>query len=109
MPFGQHGAVRIGEPDAKRSAVFELQCKRLPNELRWRLGAVQIERALDAMQSRNRHPRSLRHPLIAIDPVAHATEHFLVTHQIANPGIRLDQLEPRVFHAVIVGGVERSG
>src|SRR5262245_58671363 len=68
MAFGEHAAAVIGDGQRQRSAVFELERDVRAYELR-RLGHVrECQRALDAVQARDRQARE-RHPLKAADAI----------------------------------------
>ena len=61
-----------------------------------------LDGALEAMQSRDGKSGAFQHPLIAIDAVSHPVQHDACTKQVACAGLRLDQLERRPGHRLIV-------
>src|SRR5687768_3087299 len=80
MAFGEHAAAVIGDRQRQRPAVFELERDVGADECR-RCGYIrERQRALDAMQARDRQSRE-RHPLKAADAIRDCGERAIAAAQ----------------------------
>lgn len=73
VSFGENPARAVGDRDGERTAIFQTKRERHGNQGRVNRGV--FDRAFDAVEAWNRHPRPFEHGLIAAEGVTHAAQH----------------------------------
>src|SRR5688572_19126166 len=96
MAFGEHTAALVRDSQRQRASVLELERDVGADELRCRGHVRERERALDAMQARNRQSRHC-HALVAADAVRNRCEPAVAAAQRADTGVLFDELHAELL------------